>query len=274
MKRFACIVILSFQFFSFAQKDIKHIVYFDTDTYTITETEQYRLLSFLRDIEAVDVEKVSIYGFCDDRGSLSYNLLLSQNRANTIKEVFSANEFNEALITNVDGKGEVLLKLIDNTDLQQIRGLNRKVEIRVTPVYPPKQQKGQFSSTEDIINGTLKVGDKILLKDLLFVRGYSYLIPESKKALNDIASVLVKQKDLHFTIQGHVCCTNGSRDALDAKTKKRNLSYARAKYIYNYLANKGVSKHRMKYVGLKRKFPLGGPQKYDRRVELLVTKVN
>ena len=29
----------------------------------------------------------------------------------------------------------------------------------------------------------------------------------------------------------------------------------------------------MKYVGMKRKFPLGGPQRLDRRVELLVTKV-
>jgi len=64
-----------------------------------------------------------------------------------------------------------------------------------------------------------------------------------------------------------------SRDAIDKKTKKRNLSVARAQYIYDYLARKGVDKRRMKYVGLRRKFPLGGDPKFDRRVEILVTYV-
>ena len=58
----------------------------------------------------MDIEKISIYGFCDDRGSDNYNMVLSQNRANAIKQVFANNEFDESLITNVDGKGEILLK--------------------------------------------------------------------------------------------------------------------------------------------------------------------
>jgi len=64
-----------------------------------------------------------------------------------------------------------------------------------------------------------------------------------------------------------------SRDAVDKKTKKRNLSVARAKYIYDYFAKKGVDKRRMKYVGMRRKFPLGGDPQFDRRVEILVTYV-
>ncbi len=90
---------------------------------------------------------------------------------------------------------------------------------------------------------------------------------------SELAQVLVERKDLYFTIQGHVCCTQNSRDAVDRKTKQRNLSLARAKYVYEYLAKKGVSKKRMKYVGMRRKFPLGGDPKYDRRVELLITYV-
>ena len=92
--------------------------------------------------------------------------------------------------------------------------------------------------------------------------------------LKRIADTLVKRKELYFTIQGHVCCTQYSRDAVDRKTKKRNLSVARAKYIYDYLAKKGVDKKRMKYVGMRRKFPLGGDPKYDRRVEILITYVS
>ena len=88
-----------------------------------------------------------------------------------------------------------------------------------------------------------------------------------------IAKVLANKKDVYFTIQGHVCCTQNSRDAVDKQTKKRNLSIARAKYVYDYLAKKGVDKKRMKYVGMRRKFPLGGDPKFDRRVEILITYV-
>ena len=52
-----------------------------------------------------------------------------------------------------------------------------------------------------------------------------------------------------------MCCTENSRDAVDRRTKQRNLSTARAKYIYDYLARKGIDKSRMNYVGMRRKFP-------------------
>ena len=91
--------------------------------------------------------------------------------------------------------------------------------------------------------------------------------------LLDIANIMLKHDNIYFIIQGHVCCTKMSRDAVDKKTKKRNLSVARAKFIYDYLAKRGVDKRRMKYVGLRRKFPLGGKPEEDRRVEILVTYV-
>ena len=99
-------------------------------------------------------------------------------------------------------------------------------------------------------------------------------MPESKKTLEDIAKVLMERKDIYFTIQGHVCCTQNTRDAIDRKTKQRNLSEARAEYIYNYFAKKGVDKKRMRHIGLRRKFPLGGDPKFDRRVEILITHIS
>ena len=35
----------------------------------------------------------------------------------------------------------------------------------------------------------------------------------------------------------------------------------------------GVARKRMKYVGLKHKYPLGGDQKFDRRVEIEITNI-
>ena len=74
-----------------SQNELKHEVYFETDEFDVPPTEQYRLLLFFSQLEGVDIEKISIYGFADDRGSVSYNLVLSQNRANGIKEIFYEN---------------------------------------------------------------------------------------------------------------------------------------------------------------------------------------
>lgn len=261
-----------------SQEEIKHEVYFDTDKYLVPSTEKNRLLLFIQQLEGLDVEKISIYGFCDDRGTENYNLVLSQQRADAIKEIFSENKIDESMITNVDGVGEILLNIVHEEDLNEIRGLNRKVEVKVKPFAKeeevavekplPKKEKKLF------IKEGVKVGDKMLLKNILFKTNYSYLEKQSKKDLEKIANELVKRDDIHFIIQGHVCCTENGRDAIDKKTRKRNLSVARAKHIYDYLARKGVSKNRMKYVGLRRKFPLGKGERFDRRVEILVTHIS
>lgn len=271
MKKFVLFLLLTSQI-ALAQKELVHEVYFDTDKFDIAPTEHDRLLVFLANIEKIDIEKISIYGFTDDRGSDSYNMVLSQNRANTIKEIFSNNEFDESIITNVDGKGELLVKLVEEKNIDRARSLNRKVQIIVKPYYPPRVEvKPEKKDITTILKGELKAGDKFKLDNILFQTGYSDVLEESEKTLEDIAEILVDRKDIYFTIQGHVCCTQYSRDAIDRKTKKRNLSVARAKFVYDYLVKKGVEPGRMKYVGMRRKFPLGGEPKYDRRVEILIT---
>jgi len=260
--------------FVLAQKELTHEVFFDTDNAEVPETEHIKLLAFLSEIESLDIERISIYGFCDDRGSHDYNLKLSNDRANNIRAIFSNNEFDESIIINADGKGEVLLKLVKEENVDKLRGLNRKVQIIVKQVFPPKPiEKTKSIDAAVVLSGDIKAGDNIVLDNILFKTGYSYLLPESVKTLEDITKVMLKRKDIYFTIQGHVCCTQNGRDALDRKTKKRNLSQTRAKYIYDFMAKKGVDKKRMKYVGMRRKFPLGGEPKFDRRVEILVTYV-
>ncbi|GAA4967882.1 OmpA family protein [Algibacter aquimarinus] len=265
----------------FSQNKLTHEVYFDTDKYIVPSTEENRLLLFISTITDVDIESISIYGFCDDVGADSYNLKLSQQRANAIKAIFANNEISEDLITNVDGKGEILLKIVNEKNLLKIRGLNRKVEIIVNP-KPPKTKeekkveaivKAEKKTVEEKLKGSLKAGDKIIFDNILFKTGYSTVTPSSRKTLESIAKILVERDDIYFTIQGHVCCTQFSRDAVDRKTKKRNLSEARAKYVYDYFAKKGVNKKRMRHLGMRRKFPLGGDPKFDRRVEILITYV-
>lgn len=268
----------------FSQKEFTHDVYFDTDKFTVPNTEENRLLLFISTLTDVDIDSISIYGFCDDVGADTYNLKLSQQRADAIKIIFSNNEISEDLITNVDGKGEILLKIINENNLLKIRGLNRKVEIivkekRPEPIVEKPKEVVKDTIVKDktiperIKSDSLKVGDKIVFDNILFKTGYSKVVPGSVKTLTGIAKSLVERDDIYFTIQGHVCCTQYSRDAIDRKTKKRNLSEARAKYIYDYFAKKGVNKKRMRYLGLRRKFPLGGDPAEDRRVEIIITYV-
>jgi len=266
-----------------SQNNLTHEVYFETDDFHVVSTEENRLLLFISGLDGFRIDKISIYGFCDDRGSENYNLNLSQRRAESIKAVFSNNEIDESLISNVDGKGEILLKIIKEIDIDQIRGLNRKVEIIVSKKSPKTKEKKvviktipmpkNLKTTEDIAIGNVKEGDKIRLEKIYFKTGYPYLTKESKPILEKIAELLIKEDNLYFTIQGHVCCTQNSRDAVNRKTNQRNLSLARAKFIYNYLLKKGVNKRRMKYVGMRRKFPLGGEPEFDRRVEILINHV-
>ncbi|MCB4798260.1 OmpA family protein [Neotamlana laminarinivorans] len=285
MNKVLIIILLNFiSILSFSQENLKHEVYFETDEYNVPNTEKNRLLLFISNLTDVNIESVSIFGFCDDRGADTYNLKLSQQRANAIKTIFSENEISESLITNVDGKGEILLKVVKEENLLKIRGLNRKVEIIVKP--KPKEPVVEIAdntkksieakkekSIIDKINESEK-GNKIVLDNILFKTGYATVTPDSKKILTEIAEALVARPDIYFTIQGHVCCTQYTRDAIDRKTKKRNLSEARAKYVYDYFAKKGVEKKRMRHLGMRRKFPLGGDPKYDRRVEIVINYVD
>ena len=241
----------------YSQFNIEHSVYFDTDLYNLTKTEKTRLQKFLSSVTKDEVLKIEIFGFCDDRGSDNYNLILSQNRADAIKEIFSDASFFPEKISTVDGKGELLLNIVDETDPSVIRALNRRVDIVIS--YPEIEKKIIEEENKNII----------ILEDVLFITGYSYLTRRSKKILDDVAETL-KNETFSFSIQGHVCCTEGELDAIDRKTNKRNLSVARAKFVYDYLLKKGIKKSRMSYEGLAHKFPLGGSEDKDRRVEILI----
>jgi outer membrane protein OmpA-like peptidoglycan-associated protein len=273
MKKLSIILVCFFQF-ALSQKVMKHEVYFETDKYDIPQTENNRLLLFLSQVDTLDIERIEIYGFTDDRGSDDYNLVLSNQRAQSIKDVFSANEFDENLISNVDGKGEILLKIVTETDIHKIRGLNRKAEIIVYPYDPPRElPEKKPENAKERLSGDLKVGDKILIDNLHFRLGYDYLMDYSVVVLDEIAEILVEREDLIFSIEGHVCCTHGERDAVNKRTKKRNLSMARAQKVYNYLKDRGVDPRRMKAVGQRHKYPLGGDPALDRRVEIRITEI-
>ena len=244
-------------FLSFSQEK-KHTVYFETDFSAVSDIEQNRLLSFLLSVSEENISAVEVYGFCDDRGASSYNLILSQQRAEGIKKILLSNGVDQKKITNVDGKGELLFRTVKAVSAERLRALNRKVEL-VVSLDEEEQEKKEV----------IKKGSSLVIENLLFLTGYSYLTPSSKKSL-DVAFDKIKDLPFSFIIQGHVCCTSGQKDAIDRATKKRNLSLVRAMFVYDYFIEKGIDPKRMSYEGMGHRFPLGGRPEKDRRVEVLI----
>ncbi len=225
----------------------------------MVQTEKVRLFSFVKTLSKRGLLKIEISGFCDDVGAENYNLVLSQNRANVIRGVFSSLSFFPDKIISVDGKGEVLLNVYPSDDPEIVRSLNRRVDVVVSYLDP--------SVSETSLSDTSR---PIVLNNVHFISGYSYLTRGSKETLSSLAKTLTKES-FSFVIQGHVCCTEGKLDAIDKRTKERNLSVARAKYVYDYFLEKGIEKSRMSYEGFGHRFPLGGSTDKDRRVEIVVS---
>jgi outer membrane protein OmpA-like peptidoglycan-associated protein len=269
----ALFILLIFSQLSFSQGLLKHNVYFQTAEHKIVSSEEGKFNQFLAKLDSIYIDKITIFGFCDDRGSVSYNNRLSEKRANAVKRFFIDHEIPESLITVLDGKGELALDSISG-NIDQIRRNNRRVDIFVQSKKEKEKDSLEIPTAQEILRGDINVGDKIRLKNIYFKTGYSTIVPESIPTLKEVAQILVEKENVYFTIQGHVCCTHDTYDAVDRSTNKKNLSVSRAKFIYNYLLRRGVEKHRMKYVGLRRKFPLGRDPKYDRRVEILITYIS
>ena len=105
MKKLYVLLFIFQSILAHAQYNIEHSVYFDTDEFLLTKTEQTRLQKLLTTLSRDNVIQIEIYGFCDDRGGENYNLVLSQNRANSIKSLFNDASFFPEKISTVDGKG-------------------------------------------------------------------------------------------------------------------------------------------------------------------------
>ena len=84
-----------------SQTNNAHVVYFETGQYNVPDIETNRLVLFIQSLKNIQIERISIYGFTDDRGSDNYNLTLSQNRANAIKKIFSKINFRFLTDANI-----------------------------------------------------------------------------------------------------------------------------------------------------------------------------
>lgn len=96
-----------------------------------------------------------------------------------------------------------------------------------------------------------------LIINVLFEGGTSVIIEETMSSLHSLYDALKENTDLTAHIRGHVCCENNKR-----------LSRTRAKEVYDFLVEKGISMDRLSYRGYGNKVPLISPERdaEDRRL--------
>ena len=254
-----------------AQEEVVHSVYFEFDKFKLDDKQATEVVDFIKNTDSTRIESIEIFGYTDDVGKDDYNFKLSTDRATTIQSKLIENGITSKIIVTIEGKGRILIDDDIVEDLPEKRSKNRRVDVVLNLKLLPKIIIPGFYNT---IQKNHVVGDHIYLDNVLFERGSSKLNFKTKTALDRIAKLLIKYKNLQFEIQGHVCCTPPyQKEAIDLDTKKRQLSTNRAQSVYKYLIFKKISKDRMTFKGYGNTVPLGKGTEYDRRVELVITKI-
>ena len=273
MTRLFSLLFLLFTLVSFAQEEEEvHSIFFEFDKYILKEEQANAVVAFVSKIDTSRIESVQIFGYCDDRGKDQYNYTLSTNRANTVKDKLIEKGIKSKIIITLEGKGRIMLDEDMQINIPEARSKNRRVDV-VVNFKPIVIEDLKIPGVYSTIKKDRIVGDRIYLDLVLFERGSSQLTYKAKKELDRIALELHKYKNIHFEIQGHVCCTpTFQKEAVDRDTKKRELSINRAKRVYNYFLMKRISKVRMTYKGYGNTQSLKQGSTLDRRVELLITK--
>lgn len=269
LNRGCILILLCFSLFAsvaHAQKKKTNSFFFDTDISVLDDKQRESFSQFVTEMDSTDIISISILGYCDDRGRKGYNDTLSVQRANHIKALLKERGITTDKVRLLTGNGRV--KLTTPKNVSEQRTYNRRVDLVIEYV------KKNFNAVKSILSDTLKVGDKIILENILFENSRSVLLEESIPVLERITRIIKEKKQYNIAILGHICCNPPGKDVKDFETGEYNLSQARAKIIYDYLIYKGVDRKRLTYKGMMADFPLGKGEKNDRRVELQITGIN
>jgi outer membrane protein OmpA-like peptidoglycan-associated protein len=268
-------IFLLFIMTSYAQDDeVIQSIYFDFDKFDIRKDQQKELRKFITTIDTTKVESIQIYGYCDDRGKDAYNYDLSTKRANTIRDTLLLNGIKNKIIVSIQGKGSIIIDEDLESNIPDARSKNRRVDVLVN-FKPLLKEKRTIPENYTVLRKDVIIGDKITLDKVFFDRGSSRLTTTAKKELDKIAIKMHRFPKIQLEVQGHICCTPSyQKEAVDKDTRKRELSINRAKAVYKYLISRRVNEKRLIYNGYGNTQPLGNSTEQDRRVELVITKID
>lgn len=108
------------------EEKLEHTVYFDSDKYQLSLTELERLLPFINRLEASSYKQLKIEAHTDSLGSVFYNMMLAQQRANSVKHLIDSISLLQSYSIWY-GEDKPLQDSIENIDIYNAK--SRRVKI-------------------------------------------------------------------------------------------------------------------------------------------------
>jgi outer membrane protein OmpA-like peptidoglycan-associated protein len=274
--RYSATLILSLllAFIARGQQDTL-IIHFDFNRSVIRPGDAELLDSLIRTPGMVSV---SIYGHTDSLGSDRYNDSLSLERAKAVRGYLIARGTSDSLFAGMEGFGR--RKPCDpenataNRRVEVIfrRAITQEAVVEQQPV--PEQQR--LSLEEAFQDTTALTGKHIILRNVNFYGDRHTPLPWSYTELNQLFTILQQHPGMVIRIEGYVCCMREGLDGRDVDNGTADLSVQRAKFVYDFLVDKGIRKSRMSYQGFgasNKIYPLERSERertLNRRVEIRV----
>lgn len=269
MSNYSCLFFLLFivsNFTTIAQegKDTSINVYFDTDSYKLEPLQSENLKHFFSSFPEIK----QIIGYTDSTGNPGYNLSLSRKRALSIS-VF--------LQTHLDSlKKDQLIFRGESSSLPEL-WMNRRVQViaiqkqkrlitqktdnsRIDISEDSSQKTGTYNNKDTVGSHLLPAppklnaqvaGDTIsnfFLENVFFVPDQPIVTAESLPYIKELANVLTNHVEENIEIIGHI--NYQSRFDSTHLRDLFKLSQLRAKTIYDYLTEFGISRSRMTFKGV------------------------
>lgn len=269
--QFVSILILGMNYhIAFAQSDTCKI-YFNIDIDELDKKARHTIDSLVYNDIINSTSQLLIVGYADFLGTDEHNKGLSERRSKSIESYLLGLNIPQPNIKLCIGKGEIdrVVKLPDGYVS------DRRVDI-VLQQNIPKLNKGTTvvkknpSIQNPIVTAMVetKIGQAFRLENIFFYVNRHIITEESYPQLNKVVDYLKSNPNVKIQIEGHICCLKYHFDAEDEDTHERQLSLNRAKYIYDYLTQKGVEKDRMRYMGFGNTRPLISPERTPRDEEM------
>jgi outer membrane protein OmpA-like peptidoglycan-associated protein len=221
-----------------AQSDtlITSEVRFALDSDRLSAEAKQRIDSLLKVYPLVLLKELKLYGHTDSLAKIEYNRDLSKRRVQAVLQYLVFKGLNPMQV-QTDFYGEERPRYSNAPD-ERYKNRRVELEMRVDLSLLPDQDT-------KLTERELKSGDKLRLANLNFVGNQAIPVWQSFDELRDLLLVMKQNPDLEVSLQGHVCCSNDFE-----------LSVARARMVYNFLIENGISKVRLEYKGFGNKVPL------------------
>ena len=261
MKRsFIFVVMLLFSGLATAEVRINSF-YFDKNGVELTGTSRCLLDELQLYMSTHEVQIIEINAFSDIEGDQKSNSELAKKRLEFIINFLEVDDEN--IIINTYGAKKVKLNFTPinwhRVDVYYYLG-DRKQFLIVEEIIdqPIVQKKDSLEAVPTIIQ------NQPIVLPIKF-EGGSYIVQqESYEYLEKLYASMVVHPQLHAHIRGHVCCG-----------KNKHKSKKRAKVVYKYLKQKGISKKRLSFKGYSNSEPLIFPEvtnedrSANRRVDII-----